>query len=253
MDISEKIKFFNQNNLEIMKMYPDKYFDLVIDDPPYGLNAPNMSMGTSNNRSKTGDGISVAKRLKGKLNTGAGKLKNRILNKNGFDWDNEIPSEEYFKELFRISKNQIIFGGNYFPFLWQKPTRGIGYWNKKQPWENFSEFELIWTSFNCPAFEIKISSRGGNNLESKIHPTQKPIQVYKYLLKKFSKSNYKILDPHAGSGTSILSCHDFGLDITAVEINEIYYNDSLKRIQNYIKTNESLFDRKDLINFNNSL
>ena len=253
MNISDKITFLNQNNIEVMKTIPDNYFDLVIDDPPYGLNAPNMSMGTSKKRSLKGDGVSVAKRLKGKLNTGAGKFKNRILNKNGFDWDNEIPSEEYFKELFRISKNQIIFGGNYFPFLWKQPIRGVGYWNKKQPWENFSQFELIWTSFDCPAFEIKISSRGGNNLEEKIHPTQKPISLYKNLLKKFAKSNDKILDPHTGSGSSILACYDFGLNITAIEINEIYYNDSTKRVKNYIKTHESLFDRNSLIILNNSL
>ncbi len=135
-----------------MARYPDKYFDLAIVDPPYGINATGMTMGVNTSRRK-GD-----KLAKGRLNSGSGKLKNRILNNSSIKWDNAIPDETYFIELFRISKNQIIFGGNYFPL---PPTRCIICWDKLQPWDNFSQWEYAWTSFDMPAAKIAISTTGG--------------------------------------------------------------------------------------------
>lgn len=162
---------------------------------PYGINATEMQMGSNPNRNEKGQygGTSTAVKLKkGRLNSGAGKLKNRLLNKSEIDWDNEIPSDDYFNELFRVSKNQIIFGGNYFPILWKNQTRGIGYWNKIQPWDNFSQFELIWTSFDFPAFEVKLSNRGGNNSEKKytllknlLNSTKKYFLVLRKMVIKF--------------------------------------------------------------------
>jgi hypothetical protein len=131
--------------MEYMRNIPDKFFELAVVDPPYGINAPNMSMGSNMNRRHGGyNGESIAKRLKKKrFNQGAGKLKNRALNTMQCDWDYHPPSKEYFEELFRVSHNQVIWGGNYFPL---PPTRGILCWDKMQPWKNFSQFELAWTS-----------------------------------------------------------------------------------------------------------
>jgi site-specific DNA-methyltransferase (adenine-specific) len=131
----------NQANLidcmDFMANVPDKYYNLAIVDPPYGINAANMQMGT--NKSRSGDcypGVSTATKIKGRLNSGGGKLKNRLLNKSAIDWDNQTPPDEYFQELFRISQNQIIWGGNYFNL---PPCRCFIIWNKNQPWENFSQ------------------------------------------------------------------------------------------------------------------
>lgn len=153
-------KCFFEDCLIGMKTYPDNYFDLAIVDPPYGINAANMSMGSNPNRKGLNQypGTSTAIRLKGRLNSGEGKLKNRLLNKSNIDWDSEIPSQEYFDELFRVSKNQIIWGGNYFDL---PPTRCFIIWNKNQPWENFSQAEYAWTSFDKPAKLFTYSNRGG--------------------------------------------------------------------------------------------
>lgn len=168
--------------LDYMRSVPDKYFDLAVVDPPYGINAPAMDMGSSNGN------VSTATKLrKGRLNGGAGKLKNRVLNTMNCDWDFSPPPPEYFDELRRVSKNQIIWGGNYFPL---PPTRGIICWDKMQPWENFSQVELAWTSFDCPAKIVRISTTGGNNREEKIHPTQKPVALYQWLFKKFAGGGY---------------------------------------------------------------
>jgi len=159
---------------------------------------------------------------------GGGKLKNRILNTSKIDWDYSTPTKEYFDELFRVSKNQIIWGGNYFPL---PPTRGIICWNKNQPWPNFSQFELAWTSFDCPAKLFTYSNRGGANEETKIHPTQKPVYLYDYCLKHFAKPGYKILDTHLGSGSSRIACHKANLDFTAFEINKQYFLAQEKRFK----------------------
>lgn len=163
------IQLLNIDCMAYMATCRDKEFDLAVVDPPYGINAPNMQMGHAPNRKEEGQypGKTTAVKLKAnrlqRLNGGGGKLKNRILNKSKIEWDNEKPSMEYFNELFRISKNQIIWGGNYFPL---PPTRGIAVWNKKQPWENFSQCELAWTSFDCPAKLLSLSNTGGGQFRN---------------------------------------------------------------------------------------
>lgn len=226
------ITLTNEDNMLMMSRYSDEYFDLAIVDPPYGINAPNMQMGSNPNRNEVGQysGVSSAVRLKGRLNSGGGKLKNRLLNTSKIGWDNELPTEEYFKELFRVSKNQIIWGGNYFPL---PPTRGIACWNKNQPWDNFSQFELAWTSFDCPAKLFTYSNRGGANSEKKIHPTQKPIALYKWLLDKYAKQGDKILDTHLGSGSIAIACNDYGYDLTGCEVDKSYYDASLERLSKH--------------------
>lgn len=143
-----------------VKNIADKFYDIAIIDPNYGINAPKMQMGSNPNRKGEGQypGVSTAVKLKGRLNTGSGKLKNRILNRSEINWDNSIPSPEDFKEIFRISNNQIIWGGNYFPL---PPTRCIIAWDKCQPWNNFSQVEIAWTSYDYPAKLYRVSNTGG--------------------------------------------------------------------------------------------
>lgn len=192
-------QFFHVDCMTVLKLLPDKCIDVAIVDPPYGINAPNMAMGTNKTRSKNGyPAESTADRLrKGRLNQGAGKLKDRALLNMNCEWDFHPPDREYFDELFRVSKNQIIWGGNYFTYRTSTdnngteilcglpPTRGIVAWDKMQPWDNFSQFELAWTSYDKPAGVFRYSNTGGANKEKKIHPTQKPVNLYEYLISKF--------------------------------------------------------------------
>lgn len=196
---------YNCDCLEYMKSLPDKYFDLCIADPPYG-------MGNSRcNKSR---------------HSGNGKLANRVLNMNAdaFEkWD-IAPSQEYFDELFRVSKHQIIWGGNYFNL---PPTRGIICWDKCQPWENFSQWEMAWTSFDTPASLFRFDNRTGD----KIHPTQKPITLYCWLLDKYAKSDYKIFDPFLGSGSSRIAAYKKGFDFYACELDKNYYEAQEERFR----------------------
>lgn len=227
MAISE---VFRMDCMEGMKNYPDGYFDLAIVDPPYGIDAPNMSMGANKSKNKSNTSESVAKRLKkARFSKGSGKLKNRALNTMRLDWDVK-PSEEYFKELFRVSKNQIIFGGNYFDL---PPTRCCICWDKVQPWENFSQWEMAWTSFNYPSPIFRISNKGGDVRELKIHPTQKPVKLYDKIFSKFGKKGMKVIDTHLGSGSSRISADKAGLDFTGFEIDEDYFRDSEQRFNIY--------------------
>jgi len=229
---------YNEDCMVGMARYPDKHFDLAIVDPPYGINAPNMTMGSNPNR-KGRDArgelqygsISTAQRLKkGRLNAGAGKLKNRALNTMNCDWDCFPPTEEYFNELFRVSKNQIIWGGNYFHL---PPCRGFLIWNKNQPWDNFSQAEFAWTSFDKPAKLFTHSNRGGANSTKKIHPTQKPVELYLYCLKTYAFDGDKILDTHLGSGSSRIAAHKAGFDFTGFEISSEYFAAQEERFNAY--------------------
>ena len=225
----------HEDNMQMMARYPDGFFNLAIVDPQYGINATKMPMGSAPNRNDDGGypSISTAVKIrKGRLNSGGGKLKNRILNTSDIDWDDEIPTAEYFAEIKRISVNQIIWGGNYFPL---PPTRGIIAWDKMQPWENFSQFELAWTSFDKPAALFRYSNTGGANSEEKIHPTQKPVKLYKWLLDKYANEGDKIIDTHMGSGSIAIDCHDYGFDLTACEKNKKHYDDAMERINRHTK------------------
>ena len=224
---------YNTDSLQAMKECPDGYFDLSIVDPPFGIDAPKMSMGTNRNRKDQKGGISISTQLKDNADTPS-----------HLEWDTKTPSEEYFQQLFRISKNQIILGGNYFNL---PPTRGIVCWDKLQYWDSFSQFELIWTSFNVPAKIFRLGGRGGSNdnEHKRIHPTQKPIKLYEFLLLQFAKKGDKILDTHLGSGSSRIACYKHGYDFTGYEINESYYNSQEKRFQEFYENAEqSLFRQK---------
>jgi site-specific DNA-methyltransferase (adenine-specific) len=178
-----------------MATLPDKAFDLAVVDPPYGL--PKLST------------------------TGQGKLKGRILNNDGMKWDT-VPDELYFKELQRVSQGQIIWGANNFIL---SPTRGFICWDKVQPWPNFSACEYAWTSFDCPAKLFKFDNRTGD----KIHPTQKPVALYDWILRNYAKPGQRIFDSHLGSGSSAIAAHYFGCDFVGCEIDEQYFNAAKER------------------------
>ncbi len=196
----------NEDNMELMARYPDNYFDLAIVDPPYGIN---MGMGHKGSE-KRGD--------KNKYKTFAGG-------------DNLIPTKEYFDELFRVSKNQIIWGANYMTeFLEPKASWII--WDKKQP-EDFSMAmaELAWSSFGSPMKIYQKRVVGADDV--RVHPTQKPVALYKWLLDKYTKENDKILDTHLGSGSIAIACHDYGFDLTACELDKEYFDKAMQRINNH--------------------
>ena len=198
MKITDKIEITNEDNMALMERYPDNYFDLAIVDPEYGI-------GISNNP--------IRQKHKKK------------------SWDNTIPKEEYFKELFRVSKNQIIWGGNYF-IDYLNNTQCFIIWDKKQP-ENFSlaMCEFAWCSIQSPA---KIFRYSVLNEKNKIHPTQKPVALYKWLLYKYAKEGDKILDTHGGSCSLAIACHDYGYELTCCELDVDYYNKAVERIKNYV-------------------
>jgi len=207
MKVTDKITITNEDNMALMARYPDNYFDLAIVDPPYGIN---MGMGHKGSE-KRGD--------KNKYKTFAGG-------------DNSIPTKEYFDELFRVSKNQIIWGANYMTeFLEPKASWII--WDKKQP-EDFSMAmaELAWSSFGSPMKIYQKRVVGADNV--RVHPTQKPVALYKWLLDKYTKPNEKILDTHLGSGSIAIACHDYGFELTACELDKDYYDASIKRINNHV-------------------
>lgn len=206
VQVSDSIKLFNCDNMELMKQTPDKYYDLSIVDPPYGINI-NMNMG----------------RKKGKR--AAHKKKN---------WDDECPNNFYFEELFRVSKFQIIWGGNYFHL----PLTGAWiFWDKNVPeGVSFADGELAWTSGNKALKKAKIPYSGfqGSDENGKIHPTQKPVTLYKWLLDKYANKGDKILDTHLGSMSIAIACHDYGFYLTGCELDEEYFNSGVKRVQNHI-------------------
>jgi site-specific DNA-methyltransferase (adenine-specific) len=228
--IISQATLYNMDCMEYMATLPDKAFDLAIVDPPYGINADAMSMGQNLNRA---DGwkhkASTAVRIKkGRLNSGGGKLKNRILNQSSIGWDDQIPDDDYFAELIRVSENQIIFGGNYFDL---PPSRCVICWDKCQPWENFSQWEMAWTSFDKPAAMFRYSNTGGANAETKIHPTQKPTSLYLWLLSKYAKPGQRILDTHLGSGSHGIACNNLGFEFVGCELDEDYFDAACKRIE----------------------
>lgn len=209
---------FNRDCMDAMAEFPDKFFDLAIVDPPYGI-----------------DHASKAGKMAGqKYGNAAAKKRNYI----GKDWDSSIPDENYFTELFRISKNQIVWGGNYMT-LYLHPSPGWIVWNKDNGENNFSDCELAWSSFDCGLRMIKVTWNGMiqydmKNKEDRFHPTQKPIRLYKWILQNYAKSGMKILDTHLGSGSSRIAAHDMGFDFWGYELDEDYFYAQEKRFYQHI-------------------
>ena len=210
MNITDKITITNECNLELMKRYPDNYFDLAIVDPPYGIN-------------RGGQTETFTKNPKHKRKQHAQK-----------EWDSEIPTKEYFDELFRVSQNQIIWGANYFVEHLNNSSMGWIFWFKGQEGLTMSDGEIAYSSFQKATRQINInrgliSQQGGS-----IHPTQKPVKLYKWLLNNYADKSNKILDTHLGSGSIAIACHDYGFELTACELDKDYYDAAIKRIKNHV-------------------
>lgn len=198
----DKITLHHRDCVEAMREMEDNSFDLAIVDPPYQIDTINPYQG-------------------------GGIMKNRALNsdKKIKLWD-VAPSQEYFEELMRVSKNQIIWGGNYFDL---PPTRCVIAWDKVQPWTNFSQWEMAWTSYSKPAALFKFDNRTGG----KIHPTQKPVRLYEWILERFATKGDTILDTHFGSGSNGIACHNMGYELTSFEIDGDYVSRAVDRIRTH--------------------
>ena len=208
------MKITNEDNMQLMARYEDNHFDLAIVDPPYGIGFSDYQ--------RSGD-----------------KLKERYTKNGKKKWDDNPPQKEYFDELFRVSKNQIIWGGNYFDL---PPTQCFVFWDKMATVTNFADGELAWTSFAKVARKFKYAWNGlsdgivGRNKKIKsIHPTQKPIQLYEWLLDNYAKEGDKILDTHLGSGSIAIACHNRKFDLTACELDTEYYTKAMERIEQHKK------------------
>ena len=217
MDIK---KIYNQDCLKAMKEMKDNQFDLAIVDPPYGI------------------GFDGNTTVKGK--SGKAKTFSNIQHHKKKGWDSNRPSQDYFIELQRVSKNQIIWGGNYFADL-LPPKKGWVYWDKKitnSNNKNYSDGELAYTSFDCILRKFTYDWIGFGYLnnpqkQKKIHPTEKPIQLYEWLLINYAKEGDKILDTHLGSGSIAIACHNLGFDLTGYELDKEYFDNAIKRINNH--------------------
>ena len=207
MNITDKLTITCEDNMQLMARYPDKHFDLAIVDPPYGINQ------------NGGKSIGLRKKWK----TSYEKEKHLIK-----EWD-VTPDQSFFNELERVSKKRIIWGYNYFSL---PPTKGIIAWDKVCDGTDFSHFELAWSNFEKSAriFRLPIQTES----QRRIHPTQKPVQLYKWLLDKYAKEGDKILDTHLGSASLALACHDNGFELTACELDEDYYNAAIERVKNHV-------------------
>ena len=205
------MKITNEDNMDLMSRYEDNYFDLAIVDPPYGIDADKVQNDLGGKKGFT-------------KNAGTYKKYHQT------NWDNEIPTKEYFNELKRVSKNYIVWGGNYFHEL---KLEGILIWYKGNS-GNFKEGELAKTNINT--FKIFKYSRADayiNDCDIKIHPTQKPVKLYEWLLMHYAKKGSKILDTHLGSGSIAIACHNLGFDLTACELDKEYYDAAMKRINEH--------------------
>lgn len=200
------INITNEDNMELMLRYEDNHFNLAIVDPPYGINAGEMTMG---------------------------KGKNKKFKK-GKKWDNKTPNINYFNELLRVSKNQIIWGGNYFADK-LKPSRCYIFWDKGIYAESdYADGELAWCSFDKVLRIAPIRYKGFLGADKvRIHPTQKPVKLYEWLLMNYAKEGDKILDTHLGSGSIAIACHNLGYDLTACELDKEYYVAAMKRLNEH--------------------
>lgn len=229
--------FYNMDCMEGMKEFPDKYFDLAIVDPPYGDGGGYMEERNEIRRTipQVHESTSSTMPESGQVNHGGrwggwsiknGRNMGSEIRKKIVAWD-VAPGKEYFEELFRISRNQIIWGGNYFDL---PPTRCFLIWRKINVPEKFSMAmaEYAWTSFKGNAKVFDYSAVGQ---EGRFHPTQKPPELYKWILTNYAKQGDKILDTHVGSASSLIACYDLGFDYVGFEIDEEYYKLATKRIE----------------------
>lgn len=201
MNKEPKINLYQVDCMKFMAAVPDKYYELAIVDPPYGIGAENH----------------------------AGNADNGWTQWEKKDWDKKMPSQEYFTELFRVSKNQIVWGGNYMT-IFLPPSMGWIIWDKGQRDFSLADGELAWTSFDR-ATRLFTYARAKALKEDKIHPTQKPIALYKWLLTNYAKKGDKILDTHGGSMSIAIACYDLGFDLDLCELDKDYFEAGKARLE----------------------
>lgn len=218
--------FYLMDCMEGMKQFPDKYFDLAIVDPPYGIG----ESGTKNH-------------TRGKLA--------RATNYRAFSGEDiEPPGKEYFDELFRVSKNQIIWGANHFISRFAKDSSCWIVWDKDNGDNDFADCELAWCSFPSAVRRFKYRWAGmlQENMkakEARIHPTQKPVALYEWVLSRYANKGDKILDTHCGSASSLIACHNMGFEYVGFELDEYYYTEANKRLE-AVKSQCRLFNFGDI-------
>jgi len=194
------IQITNEDNMELMARYEDNHFDLAIVDPPYGIG------------------------MDGKNNWSGSKHEIK-------EWDNSSPSLEYFKELFRVSKNQIIWGANHFISKIPFDSKCWLIWDKKNDGFSFADGEMAWTSFDTAVRFFRYHR--GQQTDKRIHPTQKPVKLYEWILMNYAKEGDKILDTHLGSGSIAIACHNLKFDLVACELDKDYYDAAMKRLKQH--------------------
>ena len=209
------INITNEDNMELMSRYEDNHFDLAIVDPPYGIGE---------------DGGKGVRTSPSRPNSYKRKPKYEAKG-----WDNKAADKEYFKELIRVSKNQIIFGANHF--IENIPNANSScwiVWDKKNEGTDFADCELAWASFKTTVRKYRVhkflGTRGGKDC---IHPTQKPVKLYEWLLMNYAKEGDKMLDTHLGSGSIAIACHNLKFDLTACELDKDYYDAAIKRLKQH--------------------
>ena len=199
----------NKDCMLAMSEFPDKYFDLAVVDPPYGMGIDGQKLSINKNPKHN---------------------RKEHLQK---DWDKSTPEARYFRELERVSKNQIIWGANYFVEHLIQGKKGWIVWDKGQHGLTMSDCELAYSSFDCPT-RVVIINRVGLLRDGTIHPTQKPIKLYDWIFKNYAKEGMKILDTHLGSGSSRISAYKAGLDFWGYELDKDYFDAQEKRFNNFI-------------------
>jgi site-specific DNA-methyltransferase (adenine-specific) len=206
-------KVYLEDCTEALKRFSDGYFDIAVVDPPYGIGANKMQLGNGKKKIYRGEA----------------------------DWDNAILTAEYWEQLFRVSKNQIVWGGNYMT-EYLKPTGAWLFWDKGTGENDFADGELAWTSYNGALRKITKSWVGANAKDGleRIHPTQKPIYLYDWIFNRFAKEGNLILDTHVGSGSSRIAAHKNKLHFVGFEIDKGYYEAQEKRF-NAVISQQSLF------------
>lgn len=202
-----KATLYNMDCMELLKATPDKFYELAIVDPPYGI------------------GIDGQKETANKTSNPKQNRKSHIFK----GWDSTIPNADYFRELERVSKNQIIWGANYFVQHLNLGTKGWIFWYKGQDGLTMSDGEIAYSSFDRATRQITIN-RVELLKDGTIHPTQKPIKLYEWLLRNYTKAGDKILDTHLGSGSHAIACNNLGFELTACELDKDYFDASVKRI-----------------------
>ena len=220
-------EYYNIDYMELMSRYPDKHFDLAVVDPPYGIGA------SSKNFIRQGKQTGKSMAVSGMKYTAK-------------DWDNYVPDKIYFDELRRVSKNQIVWGGNYFASSLPNSSCWL-IWDKVTGDNLYADAELAWTSFEKAVRKFTWMWKGMfqqnmANKEDRIHPTQKPVKLYEWLLTHYAKPNDLILDTHCGSASSLIACENLGFKYIASELDKDYYSQSLQRLKAHLAQGK-LFQR----------